>query len=99
MLTPESRTWRIGPYTVKQAVRPDNPAFPQYLILRDGQLIGKSFSVPDLGCCQSLERACAPAPEAQLRGRMDAEYVAKARLRGSAKYVRGRAVKRVLESA
>lgn len=47
--------WRIGPYTVRQGLRQDNPAFAQYIVFRDARLIGKSFSRPDESCCRWLE--------------------------------------------
>ena len=50
------RTLTFGPYIVRESLRPDNPAFPVFLIYRGDKLIGKSFSVPDLGCCQWLEQ-------------------------------------------
>lgn len=55
MIIAESR-WEIGPFVVRQAVRPDNPAWPAYLVFRGEKLVGKSFSMPDLDACQWLER-------------------------------------------
>src|SRR5579864_987351 len=49
-------TLQIGPYTVRASIRIDNPAFPAYLVYRNDRLIGRSFSMPDLDCCQWLER-------------------------------------------
>jgi hypothetical protein len=49
-------TFTIGKYTVREQLRFDNPAFPQYVVFLGDKLIGKSFSRPDLGCCQFLER-------------------------------------------
>lgn len=47
---------RLGRYLVRIGLRRDNPAFPVYLIYRGDKLIGRSFSMPDLGCCEYLER-------------------------------------------
>lgn len=47
---------QLGPYTVRAAIRIDNPAFPVYLIYHNENLVGKSFSLPDLSCCEWLER-------------------------------------------
>lgn len=43
-------------FTVRVGLRPDNPAFPVYLVFIGTNLIGKSFSLPDLECCRWLER-------------------------------------------
>lgn len=56
MVICEQKTWDIGPFTIRQAVRPDNPAWPVYLVSRGDKLVGKSFSMPDLSACQWLER-------------------------------------------
>ena len=47
--------WEEGPYRIQQRPRPDNSAWAQYIVFRGDRLIGKSFSLPDLGCCQWLE--------------------------------------------
>lgn len=52
----ETRAWDVGPYRVQQRPRFDNPAFAVYIVSRGERLIGKSFSLPDLGCCEWLER-------------------------------------------
>ena len=52
----EVQTWRDGPYTIRQQPRNDNPYWPCFLVFKDDVLIGKSFSRPDLGCCQWLEQ-------------------------------------------
>lgn len=52
----ESRTFQLGPYTVRQRPRFDNPAFAVYKVFRGDTFIGDSFSIPDLGCCEWLER-------------------------------------------
>lgn len=48
-------TFTIGVYTVHARPRQDNPGWLVYLVYRGSSLIGKSFSVPDLGCCRWLE--------------------------------------------
>jgi hypothetical protein len=50
------QTWREGPYTVRQQPRNDNPYWPCYLVFLDDVLMGKSFSRPDLGCCDWIRR-------------------------------------------
>lgn len=45
----------LGRFTVRPAIRTDNPAFPVYLVFLGDVLIGKSFSIPDIGCCEWLE--------------------------------------------
>ena len=59
MILPESRTWALGRYTVRQAVRLDNPAFAQFIIMRGVEVVGYSFSMPDLSQCASIERITA----------------------------------------
>lgn len=49
-------TFQIGAYTVRIALRPDNPAFARYLVFRNGELVGKQFSRPDESDCRWLER-------------------------------------------
>lgn len=49
-------TFRLGKFTVRQQLRFDNPAFAQFVVFIGERLIGKSFSMPDLGCCEWLER-------------------------------------------
>ena len=46
----------LGCYTVRQALRPDNPAFPIYLVYAGERLIGRQFSVPSITDCEWLER-------------------------------------------
>jgi hypothetical protein len=48
--------WKCGRYTVRQAIRPDNAAFPCYMIFRGDKLVGRSFSVPDRDWCEAIER-------------------------------------------
>lgn len=56
MTVAETKSFQIGPYTVQQRPRFDNPAFAVYIVSRDQKMVGKSFSYPDLGCCEWLER-------------------------------------------
>lgn len=58
----EARMFRVGRYTVRQQMRSDNPAFAQYVVFKGDKLIGKSFSVPDEGCCRWLERQSMSGP-------------------------------------
>jgi hypothetical protein len=52
----EERSWNIGPYFVRQTVRPDNPYWPCYIVFRGQKLIGKQFSRPNESDCQWLEK-------------------------------------------
>lgn len=49
-------TFDLGPYTVRLGLRPDNPAFPAYLVFRGDRLIGRQFSCPSESDCQRIER-------------------------------------------
>lgn len=55
MLIADTRTFNVGPYTISQRPRTDNPAWPVYIITKGSRYIGRSFSIPDEGCCQWLE--------------------------------------------
>lgn len=50
----ECRTFAIGRFTVQQRPRFDSPGWGQYLVFIGKVLIGKSFSVPNLDCCEWL---------------------------------------------
>jgi hypothetical protein len=79
------QTFELGRFTVRVRVRFDNPAWPVYLVFVASKFVGKSFSRPDIGCCEWLERqtreelvyaeASAPLPD---KGRANS-------IRGSAK--------------
>ena len=47
---------KFGPYTVIPTVRFDNPAFPQFTVMRAGKIIGRSLSALDQGWCEFIER-------------------------------------------
>lgn len=49
-------SFTLGKYTVRLGLRPDNPAFPVYLIFKGETLIGRQFSRPVETDCQWLER-------------------------------------------
>lgn len=49
-------TERFGPYTVVRTVRLDNPAFPQFTVMRAGRIVGRSLSALDRGWCEFVER-------------------------------------------
>lgn len=55
MLIVETSTFAMGRYLVVQRPRPDNPGWAVYLVFLGETLVGKSFSMPDIGCCQWLE--------------------------------------------
>lgn len=66
-------TLTMGPYTVRIGLRRDNPAFPVYLVYLGERFIGRSFSMPDQGCCRWLEHqiyagTSAPEKRMALRG-------------------------------
>lgn len=61
MIIAETCTFVLGCYTVQQRPRPDNPAWPVYIVFRGDpetgyRVVGRSFSRPDEGCCRWLER-------------------------------------------
>lgn len=57
----ESRTFELGRFTVRQKPRFDSPGWAQYLVYLGEVLIGKSFSMPDLSCCEWLyQQRCGP---------------------------------------
>ena len=39
---------KFGPYTVIRTVRFDNPAFPQFTVMRAGKIIGRSLSALEI---------------------------------------------------
>jgi hypothetical protein len=49
-------TFQLGRYTVRVAMRQDNPAFAKYLIFRNNLLVGRQFSRPSLSDCEWLEK-------------------------------------------
>ena len=56
MIVAETRSFDLGPFTVHQRPRFDNPAFAVYMVFRGIRLVGKSFSVPNRDWCESIER-------------------------------------------
>lgn len=56
MITAETTSFDLGPFKIHQRPRFDNRAFAVYIVLRGTKMIGKSFSRPDLACCEWLER-------------------------------------------
>jgi hypothetical protein len=55
MIIAETLTFTVGRYRIQQRPRPDNPAWPVYIVFVGQKLIGKSFSMPNLDCCRWLE--------------------------------------------
>lgn len=53
----ETRSWKLGRFTICQQPRFDSPAWPQYLIFVSGRLIGKQFSCPCESDAVWLERS------------------------------------------
>lgn len=49
-------TFQLGRYTVRRQPRPDNPYWPCYVVMLRDKIIGHSFSIPDIGCCDWLKR-------------------------------------------
>lgn len=79
MIIAETRTFPVGPFTVHQRPRLDNPAWAQYLVFLGKKLVGASFSLPDLGCCEWLrdKRGVYASPE-------DSQILPRQQLRGAA---------------
>ena len=50
------KTFTLGKYMVRIALRPDNPAFARYLVFHLGKLVGHQFSRPSEADCRWLER-------------------------------------------
>lgn len=42
----------LGKYTIRIGLRPDNPAFPKYIILVGEKIVGVQFSMPSITDCQ-----------------------------------------------
>lgn len=49
-------TFTLGKFTIRIGLRPDNPAFPRYLVFLGDDLVGKQFSRPCLSDCEWLHR-------------------------------------------
>lgn len=43
-------------YSVRVTLRPDNPRFPRYVVMRGNRIVGYSFSCPSLAQCADIER-------------------------------------------
>ena len=56
MIISETLSFNIGRYVVHQRPRPDNPAWSVYIVMLGTRIVGRSFSMPDLSCCEWLER-------------------------------------------
>lgn len=56
MTLPECKSWALDRYIVRQSLRPDNPLFPRFIIMRGDKVVGYSFSMPDADQCASIER-------------------------------------------
>lgn len=56
LIIAEECTFKIGKYTVRQAVRPDNPYWPRYIVFKGTRLVGQQFSRPSESDCEWLER-------------------------------------------
>lgn len=52
----DSTTTILGAFTVRIGLRADNPAFPTYLVFREGLFIGRQFSMPSVSDCEWLQR-------------------------------------------
>ena len=51
-MTAETRWFKLGPYIVYQRPLKDNPAFALFIMSRDGVVLGKQCSVPQLSDCK-----------------------------------------------
>lgn len=49
-------TFQLGKFTVRIALRPDNPAFAKFVVFRGDRLIGTQFSRPNESDCKWLEQ-------------------------------------------
>lgn len=49
-------TFQLGEFTVRVRMRQDNPAFPQYVIYRSDEFVGRSFSRPSIDDARWLLR-------------------------------------------
>ena len=72
----ETRTWLIAKFTIRQQPRFDNPYWAKYSVYVNGKLIGNSFSVPDLGCCEWLERTNGVYAEPSQQAKTEYGYTA-----------------------
>jgi hypothetical protein len=52
-------TIEVGQFTVRCGMRPDNPAWPVYLVYRGEKLIGRQFSMPSRSDCECLQHGSA----------------------------------------
>jgi len=50
----EALRWQCGRFVIQQRPRPDNPAWAVYIVILDAREIGRSFSLPDVDCCEWL---------------------------------------------
>ena len=56
MIIAQTIRWQVERFTIQQRPRPDNPSWPVYIVLIKEREIGRSFSIPDLDCCEWLLR-------------------------------------------
>lgn len=52
----ETRVYALGNFTIQQRPRPDSPGWAVYVVLYQGKVIGKQFSVPTISDCEWLSR-------------------------------------------
>ena len=52
----EEQEYSVGPYRVLIRIRPDNPHFKRFVVMRGEKFLGNSFSRPDRSVCEWLER-------------------------------------------
>lgn len=50
-------TYQLGRFTIRVGLRPDNPAFPRFLVFLGDDLVGKQFSRPCVTDCEWLLRS------------------------------------------
>jgi hypothetical protein len=65
MIIAATSSYTLGRFTVQQRPRFDNPAWAVYIVFLGERLIGKSFSMPDIGCCEWLQRNSVYATDSQ----------------------------------
>ena len=49
-----AKRWVLGRFIIQERPRPDSPGWPVYIVFLREHEIGRSFSIPDLGCCEWL---------------------------------------------
>jgi hypothetical protein len=67
MMIAATSSFAVGRFTVHQRPRHDNPYFAVFVIYLGENFIGKQFSMPSVGDCESLGRNHMPRTQPQER--------------------------------